>query len=52
MYYSKASYYNYMEFVGYEKCDKLICTSGEGYRNTNTISKQGIPESNINKTSL
>ena len=42
MYYSKSFYSNYTEFVGYETCDKLIWTSGEGLRNTNTISKQGI----------
>ena len=40
-----------MEFVSYETCDKLIQTSGEGYRNTNTICKQDIPKININKTS-
>ena len=40
-----------MEFVGYETCEKLIWKSGEGYRNTHTISKQGIPRSNMNMTS-
>ena len=37
-----------MEFVGYETRDKLIRTSGKGCRNTNIISKQGIPKSNMN----
>ena len=32
MYYSEYFNYNYMEFVGYEKCDKLIWTSGKGCR--------------------
>ena len=40
-----------MEFVGYEKCDKLIWASGEGIRNTNKISKQGIHKSCINTVS-
>ena len=40
-----------MEFFSYETYDKLILTSGEGCRNTNTISKKCIPKSNINKTS-
>ena len=48
MYSSKGFNYNYMEFVGYETCEKLICSSGEGCRNTNTIKKQGIPKININ----
>ena len=42
MYYSECFNYNYMELVGYEKSDKLICTSGEGCRNTNTLRKEGI----------
>ena len=42
---------NYMDFGGYETCDKLIWTSDEGCRNKNTISKQGIPKSNMNKKS-
>ena len=33
-----------MEFVGYETRDKLIVTSGKVCRNTNKISKQGIPK--------
>ena len=49
IYYSKYFNSNYIDFIGYEKCDKLICTSGECCRNTNTISKQEIPKSNINK---
>ena len=32
MYSSKSFNYNYMEFVGYETCEKLIWTSGEGIR--------------------
>ena len=36
--------YNYMEFVGYETCEKLIWTSGESCRNTNTTRKQGNPK--------
>ena len=40
-----------MYFVGYEKCDKLIWTSDEVCRNKNAISKQVIPQSNMNKTS-
>ena len=39
-----------MEFVCYETCAKLIWTTGEGCINTNTISKQGIPKINMNKT--
>ena len=41
----------YMKFVGYDTCDKIIWTSGEVWINTDTISKQGIPKININKTS-
>ena len=44
MYSSKGFNSNYMDFVGYETCDRLIWTSGEGCINTNTISKQGIPK--------
>ena len=51
MYYFKCFNYNYMDFVGYKICDKLIWKSSEGCRNTNTIRKQGIPKSNINKSS-
>ena len=43
--------YNYMEFVGYDTCDKLIWTSGEGIIITNRIRKQGIPKTHINKIS-
>ena len=39
-----------MEFFGYETCDKLIWTSGEDRRDTNTIRKKVIPKNNINKT--
>ena len=48
MYYSKGFNYNYMSFIGYETCEKLICKPGEGFRNTNTIRKQGIQKSNMN----
>ena len=51
MYSSTCLNYNYMELVGYETGDKLIWTSGEGFKNTNTIIKQGIPRSNIKKKS-
>ena len=51
MYSSQGFNYNHMKFVGYETCDKLIWTSGKGYRNTNTISKQGFQKSNMNMTS-
>ena len=30
LYYSKYFNSNYIEFVGYEKCDKLLCKSVEG----------------------
>ena len=39
-----------MDFIGNETCGKLIWVSDEGYRNTNTIRKQGIPKSDIKKT--
>ena len=51
IYSSNFSNFNYMEFVGYDTCDKLVWTSVEGCRITNTISKQVITEININKTS-
>ena len=41
MYYSKYFNSNYMEFVVYETCDKLIWTSDKGCRNINTIRKEG-----------
>ena len=47
MYYSKFFNSNYMKFVGYETCEKLIWTSDEGFRNTNTISKHGITKFGI-----
>ena len=50
MYPSKCFNSNYMDFLGYETCDKLICTSGKGCRSTKTIIKQGIPNININMT--
>ena len=40
-----------MEFVGYETCDKILWTSDEGFRNTNTISKNGVPKQKLNMTS-
>ena len=51
MHYSKCFNYNYTEFFGYDTRDKSICTSSEGCRNTNTISKQGIPKINMNMAS-
>ena len=50
MYSYKSFNSNYMEFFGYETCDKLIWTSGKGCRNTNIIVKQGIPKINMNMT--
>ena len=38
-----------MEFVGYETCEKLVCTSGKGVRNTNTIIKEDVTKINTNK---
>ena len=49
IYSSKGFNYKYMEFFGYETCDKLIWTSGEGIININKISRQGIPNTHINK---
>ena len=40
-----------MEFVDYETREKLLWTSGEGCRNNNTISKQGITKINMNMKS-
>ena len=51
MFSSKYFNSNYMEFVGYETCDKLIWTPGKGFRNKNTISKQDVPKINMNMTS-
>ena len=51
MYYSKYFNSNYLEFFGYETCDKLIWKSDTVFRNKNTIIKQGIPKININNTS-
>ena len=48
MYHSKYFNSKYMEFVGYDTCDKLIQTSGEGIRITNKVSKQGITKIHIN----
>ena len=42
----KSLSYNYTEFFG---CDKLICTSGEGSRIKNNISKQVSHKTYINK---
>ena len=41
-----------MEFFGYDTCDKLIWTSGEGNIITNKISKKGITKTHNNKISL
>ena len=49
MYSSKTINPNYMEFVGYVTCEKLISTSSECSRITHKISKQGIPKTNITK---
>ena len=49
--YSKYFSSNFIELLGYETRDKLIWTSGEGCRNTNTIGNQRILNSNINMTS-
>ena len=40
-----------MDCFGYEICDKLIWAPGKICRNTNTTSKQGIPEINTKITS-
>ena len=40
-----------MEFVGYETCEKIRWTSGEGGKVTNKTSEQGIPKTHINKLS-
>ena len=37
-----------MQFVGYEKCDKLIWKSGEGNRIENKTIKQGMNKINVN----
>ena len=50
MQFSKDFNYNFIEFGGYETCDKLISTSSKGYSNTNIISKQIIPKSNTKMT--
>ena len=51
MYSSQFFNFNSMECVGYETCENLIWTSGEGCRNKNSISKQGIPKIIMNMTS-
>ena len=48
IYSSKCFNYIYMKFVGYDTCDKIIWTSGEGSININKTIKQGIPKSHIN----
>ena len=50
MYYSKGFNSIYMEFVGYGTYYKLIWKSGEGYRNTSAISKEGTQRINMNMT--
>ena len=52
MYSSKKNNYNYMEFVGYDTCDKLIWESGEGIIITNETRKQGVPKTHISKISI
>ena len=51
MYSSKYFNSNYMEFLGYDTCEKSICTSGGGSIITNKIRKQVIPKTHINKLS-
>ena len=51
MYSYKCFNSSYIESVGFEICEKLIWTSGEGCRIINTISKQVIPKSNMKMTS-
>ena len=51
MYYSKQISSNYMRFVGYDTCDKLIRISGEGNIIIIKISIQGTPKTHINKIS-
>ena len=51
MYYSKSFNSHYMDFVGDETRVILIWISGKICRNTNAISKQGIPQINMNMTS-
>ena len=51
MYSLKSFNYGYMEFVGYDTCEKLILTSDEGRRITIKISKQGILKTHVNKVS-
>ena len=41
-----------MQLVGYDTCDKLIWTSGEGITIINETTKQGIPKTHSNKVSL
>ena len=47
MYSSKLLNSKYMEFVGYDIRDKWIWTSGKGFKNTNIISKRGIPNNDM-----
>ena len=48
-----SEYFNskFMDFLGYDTCEKLICTSGVGSIITNKIRKQVIPKTHINKLS-
>ena len=40
-----------MDFVGYDTCEELICTSCDRNRVTNKFIKQVIPKTHINKIS-
>ena len=51
MYNLKYFNYNYTEFVGYDKREKLIWTSGEVSRITNKISEKGSPKTHIKNIS-
>ena len=51
MYSSKGVNYDYIDYIGYETCDNLIRTSGEGCRNIDTIRKEGIPKKNTTSNS-
>ena len=51
MYYLKCLYSTYMEFVGYDTCDKFIWKSGEGNRIKDKTSKHGSPKTQNKKVS-
>ena len=50
MYSYKCFNSSYMNCVGYETRDKLICTPGKCCITTNTTRKEVIPKTNTNKT--